>query len=71
MTVQQIQLRRGTATDWSTANPTLAAGEPGVELDTGLAKIGDGTTSWTALARGRVAELIITSYAAGSATSRQ
>lgn len=44
-----IQLRRGTAADWTTADPVLAAGEVGVETDTGQLKIGDGATAWTAL----------------------
>jgi hypothetical protein len=45
-----IKLRRGTASAWTTANPTLAAGEPGFETDTGKLKVGDGATSWTGLA---------------------
>lgn len=44
-----IRLRRGTAAAWTSANPILAEGEPGVELDTGYEKIGDGTHHWTAL----------------------
>lgn len=48
MTVQ-IQLRRGTASEWSTANPTLASGEMGVETDTGRFKVGNGSTPWNAL----------------------
>ena len=47
---QQIQLRKGTASQWTTANPTLAQGEPGAETDTGKLKIGDGSTAWTSLA---------------------
>lgn len=45
-----IKLRRGTAAAWTSANPTLASGEPGVETDTGKFKIGDGTTDWVSLA---------------------
>lgn len=41
--------RRGTAASWSSTNPTLNAGEPGLETDTGKFKIGDGTTVWTSL----------------------
>lgn len=48
----QIQLRRGTAAAWTTANPILADGEIGVESDTDLFKIGDGLTAWTSLAYG-------------------
>lgn len=46
----QIQLRRGTAAQWTSANPTLASGEVGYETDTNKEKIGDGTTSWNSLA---------------------
>lgn len=38
----KIQLRRDTAANWSTYNPKLNAGEPGVEIDTSYVKIGDG-----------------------------
>jgi hypothetical protein len=48
-TTYKIQLRRGTAAEWTTANPVLGSGEPGFETDTGLIKIGDGTKTWTAL----------------------
>jgi hypothetical protein len=48
----QIQFRRGTASEWTSANPTLAVGEMGIETDTDLFKIGDGTTAWTSLAYG-------------------
>jgi hypothetical protein len=44
--VTQIQVRRGTAAQWTSANPTLASGEWGYESDTGKVKIGDGTTAW-------------------------
>jgi hypothetical protein len=46
----RIQLRRDTAANWTTANPVLAPGEAGVELDTGKFKLGDGSTAWTPLA---------------------
>jgi hypothetical protein len=48
--VTQIQVRRGTASQWTSANPTLAAGEWGLETDTLKAKIGNGATAWTSLA---------------------
>jgi hypothetical protein len=47
--VNQIQLRRDTAANWTSVNPTLAAGEVGFETDTKLNKVGDGTTAWTTL----------------------
>jgi hypothetical protein len=48
--VTQIQVRRGTAAQWTSANPTLAAGEWGVETDTLKVKIGNGSTVWNSLA---------------------
>lgn len=39
----QIQIRRGTADDWTNTNPVLASGEPGFETDTNLLKIGLGS----------------------------
>ena len=47
--VTAIQIRRGTASQWTSANPTLSAGEFGFETDTNKAKIGDGSTGWTLL----------------------
>jgi phage-related tail fiber protein len=44
-----IQLRNDTAANWASANPVLAVGESGYEIDTGIFKIGNGTSSWTAL----------------------
>jgi hypothetical protein len=46
----QIQMRRDTASNWTSAAPTLAAGEWGLETDTLKFKIGDGTTAWASLA---------------------
>jgi hypothetical protein len=48
----QFQLRRGTSTEWTTANPTLAEGEIGLETNTKRFKIGDGTTLWNSLPYG-------------------
>ena len=47
--VTQIQIRRGTAAQWTSANPTLASGEFGYESDTGKFKIGNGSTAWSSL----------------------
>jgi hypothetical protein len=49
-----IQMRRDTAANWTTANPTLALGEMGLETDTNLFKIGDGTTAWTSRVYGGI-----------------
>lgn len=45
----KIQLRRDTSSNWNTANPTPASGEPCFETDTGKLKIGDGTTAYNSL----------------------
>ena len=49
-----IQFRRGTASEWTAANPTLAVAEFGVETDTDKFKLGDGATAWTSLAYGGI-----------------
>lgn len=46
----KIQLRRDTASNWSTNNPTPSVGEPCFETDTGKLKIGDGSTAYNDLA---------------------
>ena len=48
--VTQIQVRRGTASQWTSTNPTLAAGEFGFETDTLKLKCGNGSTAWNSLA---------------------
>ena len=45
----QIQIRRGNAAAWTAANPILAQGELGMELDTFKIKVGNGSATWTAL----------------------
>ena len=44
-----IKLRRDTAAAWTSANPVLAPGEPGLETDTNLIKYGNGATTWNNL----------------------
>lgn len=46
----RIKLRRGTALQWTSANPVLSLGEFGYESDTTRFKIGDGNTPWNSLA---------------------
>jgi len=41
--------RRDTAANWTAENPTLLAGELGIESDTGKVKVGNGSTAWTSL----------------------
>jgi hypothetical protein len=45
----RMQQRRGTAAQWTAANPVLAAGEIGFETDTSKFKMGNGSSVWTAL----------------------
>ena len=42
----RMQQRRGTAEQWTLANPTLAPAEIGFETDTNQFKIGDGVNQW-------------------------
>lgn len=44
-----MQQRRGTAAQWTAANPILAAGEIGFETDTSKFKMGNGSSVWSAL----------------------
>lgn len=60
----RLQNRRDTATNWTTNNPTLAAGELGYETDTKKIKVGDGSTAWTSLAY--AATGTVTSITAGT-----
>lgn len=45
----KILMRRDTAANWTSANPTLASGEWALETDTGKMKLGDGTTAYNTL----------------------
>jgi hypothetical protein len=47
--ITTIRLRRGTAAQWTSANPVLAAGEMGVETDTNSFKFGNGVLAWSSL----------------------
>lgn len=49
-----FQFRRGTSTQWTSANPVLLSGEIGLETDTKQFKLGDGTTPWSSLAYGGI-----------------
>ncbi|NBO26575.1 MAG: hypothetical protein EBU96_07270, partial [Actinobacteria bacterium] len=65
----KIQLRRGTAAQWSSANPVLASGEVGVETDTKQFKIGDGTSLWNNLGYSAVSSAQVSSAVASSAAT--
>lgn len=42
----KIQFRRGTAAQWTAANPVMADGEIGLESDTDKMKLGNGVQAW-------------------------
>lgn len=44
-----IKVRRDTAANWTSVNPTLASGEIGFETDTNQLKVGNGSNAWTVL----------------------
>lgn len=44
-----LVLRNDSAANWESRNPILAKGELGAEIDTGLLKMGDGTTNFNSL----------------------
>lgn len=46
MAYKKILFRRDTAANWTSGNPTLSAGEVGLESDTGKIKIGNGSSAW-------------------------
>ncbi len=50
MAFKRLLVRRDTAANWTSTNPTLASGEFGYETNTGKFKIGNGSTAWTSLA---------------------
>ena len=68
--VTAIQIRRGTASQWTSANPTLEAGEWGLETDTLKTKIGNGSTLWNSLAyaTGSISISNVTGLGTGVAT---
>ena len=63
----RLQNRRDTAANWTTNNPTLAAGEIGYETDTAKFKIGTGSDNWSIL--GYTQNGTVTSITAGTGLS--
>jgi hypothetical protein len=49
MSTVRIQVRRGTAAQWTSVDPVLEAGEMGLESDTNYIKFGNGTDVWSEL----------------------
>ena len=58
---QQIQFRRGTSAEWASANPILAQGEIGINLDGNRFKVGTGLTSWNYLDYTAVFDVVVQS----------
>lgn len=58
---QQIQFRRGTSAEWASANPILAQGEIGIDLDGNRFKVGTGLTSWNYLDYTAVFDVVVQS----------
>ena len=44
-----ITFKKATAAEWTSSNPVLASGEPGIETDTTKIKIGNGSQTWDVL----------------------
>jgi hypothetical protein len=73
----RIRLRRDSQTNWETANPVLASGEPGIIIsgvNIGRLKVGDGVTPWNNLpyvigANGLAATIAIGSVTTGAPSS--
>lgn len=66
----QFQFRRGTASEWTSADPVLADGEMGIETDTKKVKIGDGSTNWANLSYGLGGDDLQIITTVGSTTNR-
>ena len=49
MADRRTRVNTKTAATWTSSNPVLAVGEVGHESDTGKIKVGDGSSSWSAL----------------------
>lgn len=60
---RRIQLRRDTAANWVSSNPTLAQGEVGVDITNNKIKIGNGTQNWNSLAYFDDKETVLSNYA--------
>lgn len=57
-----LSVRKGTATEWSNANPVLASGEPGFDTTNNILKIGDGSTAWNSLSNHKHTATNITDF---------
>lgn len=70
MATVRFQLRRDTAANWASVNPTLGPGEPALETDTLLVKYGDGATAWNDLLYSALdLPAVLAAYASGDVPS--
>lgn len=67
----RLVLRHDTSAKWSTENPVLLSGEAGVEIDSGLIKIGDGTKTWNELSYVNDASMALASHYEGIANAEE
>lgn len=67
----KIQVRRDTSSNWTSTNPTLAAGEMGLETDSLKMKIGNGSSSWTSLSYASVPVSVWTGFDGGTSSTTQ
>ena len=63
-----FKLRRDTATNWSSNNPTLADGEIGFDKTNSYIKIGDGSTAWNSLGQFTQSEESVEDFIGGTVT---
>ena len=63
-----FKLRRDTATNWSSNNPTLADGEIGFDKTNSYIKIGDGSTAWNSLGQFTQSEESVEDFIGGMVT---
>lgn len=66
----RFRLRRGTSTEWATANPILLDGEPAVERDTGAFKLGNGADRYNTLPYSGENTVTLLARAAKTATDK-
>lgn len=60
-----ITVRKGTSSQWATANPVLASGEPGFDITNNLLKIGNGSSEWSSLSGVNIGNSLFNSSVSG------
>lgn len=68
MLLADFQVKRDTAANWASNNPTLLAGVLGYDSTNRAWKLGDGSTAWNSLPRFRIPELVTTTTSTTSWT---